>query len=172
MPRSPVGPFLLFCAAIGVVVALSADCGAPVTTNDFGVVVPGCRAPRACFAEEACLASCRRGIFDDPACKVCDPSIPGVVCTCSEVSGATPAEGVCRQPEELCVGRGVVCEGPDARCVPSRLPPDAKPDMSLCSAESEPPQKMVPFDGGPTIESRCRYADDICCNAITPDGGA
>jgi hypothetical protein len=130
------------------------------TLSDFGVVLPGCRAPSACWRDncECLFEHVNNLVADDPlGCMVCDParSLNGA-CDCAPDGGL---EGRCQERAQVCVGAAqVTCDG---LCV-------RKTSMLGCmDPNAEPPNEvasMVNADGGPGVERRCPYADDLCCN--------
>jgi hypothetical protein len=148
--------WLFLCAA------LAAACDTSTTTgSDFGVELPGCRGPSQCWNLHC---PCVFGTVDE--CMVCDPnSQPGGVCTCSNFDQDGMIEVACMERAQVCVGRGPsTCNG---KCV--HPTPDMAANQNLvaiCQLDGDPPQEVasvVGADGGPAIERRCEYADDICC---------
>jgi hypothetical protein len=72
---------------------------------------------------------------------------------------------VCLETPQAFIGRGPVCNGAGARCLPAGAS-CTQADM----AGSEPPQLVGYSDGGATLEPRCQFTDDVCCPG-TDDGG-
>jgi hypothetical protein len=141
--------------------SLLAACDTSSTVDlDFGLVLPGCRAPSACyrtncgcnFSDVTTLNS------DDPTgCLLCDPNDtsrnPSGVCDCAPDGGV---QGECLERAQVCVGHGVACNSSCAR---------VGVDMG-CSFPTDPPEAVVTVqndDGGPGTERRCQFSDDICC---------
>jgi hypothetical protein len=149
--------------------SLVAGCDASTITNsDFGVVLPGCRGPSACWKVNcpcnyaAANDSKKVGVTQSPdqdpnGCLVCDPTkqLDGV-CDCSTDGGVA---AVCQERAEVCVGSAATtCDGLCVRrtSVLGCMDPNAEPPNQVAS--------VVGGDGGPGTEKRCPFADDICCD--------
>src|SRR5262245_61366666 len=81
--------------------------------SDFGVVLPGCHAPNACFNVHCpCLFASANLPADQGGCKLCDPlAASGNVCDCTSF-GDAGLTAECLEQAELCVGRAATtCEG-------------------------------------------------------------
>src|SRR5262249_23950564 len=135
--------------------AITAEgCGDTTAGADFGVVEPGCRAPSACYK----LGSpCQRGDVDS-TCLVFYPPLPLTSFGSNPNPDARP--GVVRTcPQAGPAGRGPVCAGLNARCVPTGAGCD--------SAGATAPQ-LVQGAGG-ALEARCAFVDDQCCPGLVLD---
>jgi hypothetical protein len=143
-----------------VLAAMAAGCGSTATTvpgSDAGVILPGCRAPSACYKVNC---PCTRDAIDGELCRACDPrTSPGLTCDCVAL------ESDCLETVQVCVGRGDRCMGTGARCLPV--------GSSCMMSGGVPPQVVSttvgPADAGPSTETRCPYTDDICCTGPEPD---
>ncbi len=148
---------LLTLAAAMALVAAAGACGSIIQIPDQGVVVLGCRAPAYCYVAGSC--SCTR-----------KDATPGGSCTVPIVqvnpldpsTWVCPANAVCLETVQACVGRGPVCDGVGARCLPA--------GASCRSSGGDPPQMVGYSDGGATLEPRCAFTDDVCCPGLE-DGG-
>ena len=109
----------------------------------------------------AASCGCNRGDVDvtlGGACVVCVPSVMTDTCgSCGDGDG-----GVCREPSQICYGRGPECPGAGATCVPGTALRDGGPGCG--TPETAPPEPVqIDDDGGVTIVYRCAFADDVCC---------
>ncbi|HEX4460127.1 MAG TPA: hypothetical protein VIA18_19245 [Polyangia bacterium] len=179
---------LLVAAAVVALFLAAGACGSQITVPDQGVIVLGCRTPSFCYRVDCdCLRASTVGPPDDNSpggvcviTAVCDDNLPPSKtddpgsCYCPAAvpvdmagvpAGADlgpPIDVQCQEPQMLCVGRGPVCTGGGAHCLPA--------GSSDCSADGDPPQ-LVPVDGQPTLEPRCQYTDDVCCPGTELDAG-
>jgi hypothetical protein len=152
MMRSLMRWILLAVSLIGACTSESS------TITDFGVVLPGCRAPNACWRIHC---NCLYAMLDD--CIVCDPrTAPDGVCVCDQDAGG---EVQCLERAQVCVGHAATtCDG---KCVHPGFDMALQSFADICSADGDPPN-VVPISGtdgdaGPATERRCAFADDICC---------
>ena len=144
--------------------SLAAACDTSTTTlSDFGVVLPGCRAPNQCWKTNCgCLFAHFNSLnsADPLGCMLCDPNQNTATGTCDCTNDDGGFNGMCIERAQVCVGAAkTTCNGLCVRvtstlgCMdPSAEPPDVVPVM------------MTDSDGGPATERRCAYADDICCD--------
>jgi hypothetical protein len=147
--------WLWLCCSLLALVA----CDASTTIgSDFGVTLPGCYLPTACWTVNCnCNFATLSLPIDQAGCMVCDPATqPGGVCDCGSF-GDAGIMAQCQEQAEVCVGRAATtCNG---SCVHKGV---------ACGDESAvPPDEVasvVGADGGPATEKRCAYADDVCCN--------
>jgi hypothetical protein len=161
--RQMMMPTSMPARALAAVFALWAVAACDTTTTsgtDFGVVLPGCRAPSACYEVAAC--ACMSRVVDD--CKRCEPTgAPGAVCQCGPMTvdgGPADAGGPqqCLEPAQLCVGRGAVCPGRGAVCLRA-----GKPCSESATADADPRPPDLVSAPGPVLLSRCPFVDDTCC---------
>jgi hypothetical protein len=147
-----------------LLLALAACDTSSSTLSDFGVVLPGCRAPNQCWRTECnCIyANFNNLASNDPlGCLLCDPNQNPTdptngTCDCSSDDGGL--NGQCIERAQVCVGHGPVCNG---LCVRSTSM------LGCMDPTAEPPQEVATVtggDGGPGTERRCAYSDDICCD--------
>jgi hypothetical protein len=125
---------------------------------DFGLVLPGCRAPSQCWKTSEC--ACTFASVNDPnapdSCLVCDPNnAPDGVCTCESDGGP---EVACFERAQVCVGRGPLCNGLCVRGTSNCMDPNAEPPEEVAIGDGGN------GDGGPGAERHCPYIDDICCS--------
>jgi hypothetical protein len=139
--------WLFLCAV------LAAACDATTTTaSDFGVELPGCRGPSQCWNLRC---PCIFASISD--CLLCDPkNDPNGVCVCSSFDQDGMIEVSCIEGAQVCVGRApTTCNGLCVRAGQS------------CMTGGDPPDEVASVtagDGGPGVERRCPYSDDICCD--------
>ena len=157
-------------SALAVFAVALAGCPSTTVVTDLAIVT-GCHQPEACMDVENC--DCNRGDVDvmtGGACVKCVPNVMFDTCgSCAEGDA-----GVCREPSQVCYGRGPVCPGVGAKCVPGSQVYDGGPN---CGApEAAPPEPVQSDDDGgiSAVEYRCAYADDVCCpgESAGPDLGA
>lgn len=151
--------------ALAVLALALAGCPSTTVVSDLAIVT-GCHQPEACMLE-AC--GCNRGdVQQGGGCVACWPSISSDTCgTCAEGDA-----GHCREPSQVCYGRGPECPGAGATCVPAGT--DFSDGGIGCGApEAAPPEPVQSEDGdgGVTTVFRCAYADDICCPGHARDLG-
>lgn len=155
-------------AVLGFAVCLAATaasgCGSTASTlpgSDAGVVLPGCRAPSACYKVNC---PCTRDAIGGELCLACDPrTAPGLTCDCVAL------ESDCLEAVQVCVGRAATaCLGAGTRCLPAG---------STCAQSGGTPPQVVSTtvglaDAGPSTEPRCPFSDDVCCPAPVTDMSA
>ncbi len=131
-----------FAFAFALVVV---GCSGSSTVLDAGANPPGCRPPSVCYLKGC---ACDRALT---SCQQCDPaSDPSRNCLCNT------DDVVCATPVTLCVGKGPMCPGSTSRCLAV--------GSSCASSGGVPPQLVsARGDGGPELEPRCAFSDDVCC---------
>jgi hypothetical protein len=149
-------------------------CTTTTTTTDLSVIPTGCRQPSSCWSTSC---GCLRADVQSGGCLLCDPTQQAsLTCDCTSFD----AGAMCSEPAQVCVGRGPVCPGVGARCLPGtkQITVDGGSETvpSVCSDPNGEPPQMVPIggdaDAGPGSEPRCAFVDDVCCPGALPDGGA
>jgi hypothetical protein len=161
-------------------VVLSACTPTVITETDFGIVLEGCRIPESCFAS---VCDCKRAsVGPGGSCLLCNPltQTQGVALQCSCVRDMLPPpqdllghdmtfiDSTCKDPSQVCIGRGPLCPGLSARCLPSGLTCNGSFDNEA------PPQLVstpVPDGGQPVLEPHCAFIDDVCCPGSDDDMG-
>lgn len=148
-----------FGVALGAALALAAAagaCGSSIKVPDQGIIVTGCQAPSACFSATCgCVrATAPLNVSMNAAGCVEDPDCTSQPCVCKMGSA-------CRELAQACVGRGVVCPGANAHCVPAG---------GSCNSPGDPPM-LVPAAGTPALEPHCQFVDDVCCTNAPADAG-
>jgi hypothetical protein len=153
--------------------SLAAACDTSTTTlSDFGVVLPGCRAPNQCWATDCkCFFAYFNSLTSaDPlGCMLCDPNQNTGTGTCDCTNDDGGFNGMCIERAQVCVGQGPPCTG---KCVHPNLDMGVSMDhATICQMDGDPPDVVLSMGdasisdgGGPVTERRCAYKDDTCCD--------
>jgi hypothetical protein len=150
-------------SALAVFAVALAGCPSTTVVTDLAIVT-GCHQPEACLFEGA-KCNCNRSdittSFMNGGCLVCEPNVQIDTCgSCGDGDG-----GTCREPSQICYGRGPVCPGAGSTCVPA--------GAACGDPRSAPPEPVQSNDDGgvSAVEPRCAYTDDVCCPGAGVDLG-
>jgi hypothetical protein len=143
--------------------ALCAGCPATTVVTDLAIVT-GCHQPEACMTVDC---SCTRGAAfstdtTNGGCISCLPNVAVDNCgTCSQFDGGSE----CKEPSEICYGKGPACPGAGALCMPAGTSCAVSQALDAGGLLASVPQPVQENDGdgGVSIVPHCPYVDDVCC---------